>query len=168
MGQIKPLVNQQAVKKIQDMTGDGNIVLFCCNLGHQPFDATPMSTQAVEEDGTIWFYSARDSDRNRYVQQDARVQLLYGDSGSQDYLSLYGQAEIVQDREKAKELWTSFAKVWFPDGPADPNLSLIRFRPSDGFYWDTKHGKMVAFAKMVASMMTGKTMDDSVEGKLEF
>ncbi|PHN03755.1 pyridoxamine 5'-phosphate oxidase family protein [Flavilitoribacter nigricans] len=167
MGEIKPLFNSDAVEKIREMTGDGNIVLFCCNLDEQPFDATPMSTQAVDDDGTIWFFSTKDSDRNKYVKRDPRVQVLYSDTGSQDYLSIYGKAEVLNDRQKAEELWTSFAKVWFPEGPTDPNLSLIRFRPSEGFYWDTKNGKMVAFAKMMASMVTGKTMDDSVEGKLK-
>lgn len=167
MGETKPLFNTQAVEKIKEMTGDGHIVLFCCNLSAQPFDITPMSTQKVEDDGAIWFFSTKDSDRNKYVQQDPRVQLLYSDTGSQDYLSLYGRAEVLYDKAKAEELWNAHVKVWFPDGPTDPNLSLIRFRPSEGFYWDTKHGKMVAFAKMVASMVTGKTMDDSVEGALK-
>lgn len=166
MGEIKPLFDAEAIEKIKEMTGDGKILFFCCNLDTQPFDTTPMSTQTVEDDGTIWFFSTKNSDRNRYVKQDPRVQLVYGDSGSQDYLSIYGQAEIVHDPQKAEELWNPFVKVWFPEGPTDPNLSLIRFRPTEGFYWDTKHGKMVAFAKMVASMVTGKTMDDSVEGKL--
>lgn len=166
MGTIKPLFEANAVQKIQDMIGNDNIVLFCCNLGSKPFDSTPMSTQSVDKDGTIWFFSTTDSDRNKYVRQDPSVQLLFGDSGSQNYLSLYGKAEVMQDAEKAEALWTPFAKVWFPEGPTDPKLSLIRFRPSEGFYWDTKNGKWIAFAKMLASMVSGKTMDDSVEGKL--
>lgn len=167
MGKIQPLFDQKAVEKIKDMTGDGHIVMFCCNLDSQPFDVTPMSTQKVEDDGTIWFFSTKDSDRNSYVKKDPRVQLIYSNSGDQDYLSIYGKAEVLQDVEKAKELWSPFAKVWFQDGPTDPNLSLIRFKPSNGFYWDTQHGKWVAFAKMAASIVTGKTMDDSVEGKLK-
>jgi general stress protein 26 len=58
-------------------------------------------------------------------------------------------------------------KAWFQEGPEDPNLSLIKFTPSEGFYWDTKNGKMVAFAKILTSIISGKTMDDSVEGTLK-
>lgn len=167
MGEVKNLFNTEAVEKIKEMTGGGNILFFCCNLDHQPFDATPMSTQGVDDDGTIWFFSTRDSDRNRYIKQDPRAQLILGDTGSQNYLSIYGQAEVMVDAQKAEELWSTHAKIWFQDGPRDPKLTLIRFRPQEGFYWDTKHGKMVAFAKMVASMVTGSTMDDSVEGKIK-
>lgn len=167
MGKVQSLFNEKAIEKIKDMIGDGQIVMFCCNLSAQPFDATPMSTQDMDDDGTIWFFSARDSDRNQYVQKDGRVQLLYGDRGNQDYISLYGKAEVVHNTAKAEKLWSPMVKVWFPEGPTDPNLSLIRFVPEEGFYWDTEHGKMVTFAKMVASMVTGNSMDDSVEGKLQ-
>ncbi len=167
MGDIKPLSADKAIDKIQDMVGNDNIVMFCCDLDAKPFAATPMSTQQVEEDGTIWFFSTKDSDRNRHLAKDPRAQVLFGDSGSQDYLSLYGNAVVLDDPAKAEELWTPFVKVWFPEGPTDPTLTLIRFRPKEGFYWDTKHGKMVAFAKMAFSALTGNQADDSVEGKLE-
>lgn len=167
MGKTKPLFNEQAVEKIKDMAGDGNIVMFCCNLDSQPFDATPMSTQKVEDDGTIWFFSTKKSDRNGYVKKDPRVQLLLTNNDDMDYLSIYGKAEVLEDVEKARELWSPHVKAWFPEGPTDPNLSLIRFKPSEGFYWDTEHGKMIAFAKRMISAVTGQTMDDSVEGTLK-
>lgn len=166
MGDTKNLMNQQAVEKMKSMAGDGHIVMFCCNLGEQPFDATPMSTQSVEDDGTIWFFSAKDSDRNTHLKQNNKTQLLYGNRNDADYLSVYGTSEVMYDKQKAEELWSPQVKVWFPEGPSDPNLSLIKFTPQEGYYWDTKHGKMVAFAKMLAGMVTGKTMDDSIEGEL--
>ena len=33
-------------------------------------------------------------------------------------------------------------------------------------YWDTKHNKMVQLLKIAASIVIGKTMDDSIEGEL--
>lgn len=166
MGEVKPLIKKDAVAKMQDMLSGGNILMFASNLGNHPFEVSPMSTQEVDEDGVVWFFSDKGSDRNKYVQQDSRTQLIYSNSSDSDYMSVYGDAEIVHDQEKVKELWTPFAKVWFQGGPEDPNLSLMKFTPKEGFYWDTKNGSMVAFAKMVASIAIGKTMDDSVEGTL--
>ena len=39
--------------------------------------------------------------------------------------------------------------------------------PEDGYYWDTKHGNVVAGVKMMIGALVGKTMDDSIEGKLK-
>lgn len=167
MGEVKPLIKKDAVAKMQDMLGGGNILMFASNLGNHPFEVSPMSTQEVDEEGVVWFFSVKGSDRNKYVQQDSRTQLIYSNSSDSDYMSVYGDTEIVHDQEKVKELWTPFAKVWFQGGPEDPNLSLMKFTPKEGFYWDTKNGKMVSFAKMIASLATGETMDDGVEGTLK-
>lgn len=80
-------------------------------------------------------------------------------------MALIGEARIGTNPEKIKELWNPMLKIWF-DGPEDPNVTLIRVTPTDGFYWDTKSGKMIQMVKMLAGMVTGKKLDDSIEGKL--
>ena len=47
-----------------------------------------------------------------------------------------------------------------------PHITVIRVTPTDGYYWDTKHGGFVAGIKMLVGAAVGKTMDDSIEGKL--
>ncbi len=74
---------------------------------------------------------------------------------------------MLEDRAKIEELWSPLLKVWFQDGKDDDKISLIRVTPTQVYYWDTKHGEAVAFLKMAASVITGKTMDDSVEGELK-
>ena len=54
-----------------------------------------------------------------------------------------------------------------PEGEDDPNLSVIKVVPEDGYYWNNKNGKMVAIAKMATAFVTGKTMDDGIEGNLK-
>jgi hypothetical protein len=49
----------------------------------------------------------------------------------------------------------------------DPRITVIKVAPSDGYYWDTKHGLAVARIKMLIGAVLRKTLDDSVEGKLD-
>jgi hypothetical protein len=35
-----------------------------------------------------------------------------------------------------------------------------------GYYWDTKHNRMVQLAKIAIGALTGTTMDDGVMGQL--
>jgi hypothetical protein len=58
-------------------------------------------------------------------------------------------------------------KVWFTEGIDDPRITVIRVTPSEGYYWDTKHGALVAGVKMMIGAMIGKTLDDSIEGKIK-
>ncbi len=168
MGDTKHLINKAAVKKMQKLAMSVDIAMLCTNLGAKPFSTCPMSTQQVEDDGTIWFFSGRDSDHNKDIGRDPAVQLIYStEVGETDHLSIFGHAEVTFDRAKAAELFSPEIKVWFPKGLDDPNLSMIRVTPKSGYYWDTKNGQMVAFAKMAASIVTGKTMDDGIQGKLK-
>ena len=167
MGKTENLFSQQAIEQIKKICDDVRTTMFCTNLGARPFSSTPMATQRVEDDGSIWFFSAKNSDRNADLKREPEAQLIWSSDDSQEYLSLYGEAHVLYDRQKAEELWDPMVKVWFQEGPTDPNLSLIHFRPTSGYYWDTQHGKLVSFAKMAASVVVGKTMDDGVQGKIE-
>ena len=38
--------------------------------------------------------------------------------------------------------------------------------PTDGHYWDTKHGTFAAGVKMLIGAAAGKTLDDGLQGRL--
>ena len=60
----------------------------------------------------------------------------------------------------------SLAKTWFNEGYDDPELTLIKIDPDDGYYWDTKDGKVISLIKMVAGAITGKELNSGVEGRI--
>ena len=71
------------------------------------------------------------------------------------------------DKEKIHEMWTNFAKAWFTEGEDDPAISLLKVSPQDGYYWDTKNNKIVSLIKIAKSIVTGKTDDNGIEGRLK-
>ena len=97
---------------------------------------------------------------------DARVQLFFLNTSKYEFLSLYGMATVTRDRQKIDELWTDIAKAWFPEGKDDPRVTVIKVTPEDGFYWDTKDGKLVSMVKILASAVAGKTFTEGVEGTI--
>lgn len=164
----RDLSHDEAVKKIKELTGKNGTCFFCTKIktGEQVM-VRPMAVQQIDENGICWFLSANDSHKNAEIQADPKVQLLFQGSAYADFLSLYGSAEINTDKEKIAELWSPLYKTWFTEGENDPRITVIKFIPSDGYYWDTKHGKIVSFAKQVIGALMGKTLDDSVEGKIK-
>ncbi len=168
MSNVNNLFNQKAIEKIQHQAGSGSFVMFCTNLENQPFNTCPMTVQKVDENGALWFFSARDSDHNLDIAHNPRTQILLSKPGSSDYLSLYGNAIIVQNRAKAQQLWTPTAKAWFENGVDDENFSLVKFTPSEGQYWDTKSSKMITLFKLATAVMTGEKADVGEAGKLSF
>lgn len=83
-----------------------------------------------------------------------------------DFLTLYGNASISTNKQKIDELWDPMIKTWFTEGKEDPRITVIKFNPVQGYYWDTKHGMAVAMVKRVIGAIKGETLDDSIEGNI--
>lgn len=165
-GHIKNYDGQEAIEKLKELAESARNCMFTTFTNDRPLPSRPMALQGIDSDGTLHFFSAASSNKNRELNADPSVQLFFGNTNSSEYISVYGRASISQDRIKIKELWSGWAKAWFQGGPEDPDLTLISIKPEQSAYWDTKHNKMVQLFKIAASLVIGKTMDDGVEGKL--
>ena len=166
MGHTKDLHNEDAIKKMKELVKDITTCMFCTKVTEMPFKTRPMATLDVDHDGNLWFMSGIDSNKNDEIKTDDHVQLIYAKGGNSHFLTISGKANLVNDQKKIDELWNVFAKTWFQGGKKDPNISLIKIVPGEAYYWDTVHGKMVSLLKIAASVVSGKTMDDGIEGKI--
>lgn len=166
MGDHKNLTGSESAAKVKELAMDVKVCMFCTKVNDLPFETRPMSTQDVDDEGNIWFLSYGDTHKVTDIQQNDAVQLIYAHMGNSHYLSVYGHADVFKDKEKAEELWSPIAKAWVKGGADDPGLVIIRVKPASGYYWDTKHGKVVALFTIAAAMISNKVMDDGIEGKL--
>lgn len=101
--------------------------------------ARPLYTLKIDEkrfDGEMWFMTFTNSPKIREIEQNPRVVITYADAGKNVYVTVYGQASCEKNSAKAKELWNIHAKGWWPGGPEDPTLTMIRVRISTAEYWD--------------------------------
>lgn len=161
------LGGDKAIAKVREIADSAKSCFFCTSVSSPgPSNARPMSVQKVDDDGNIWFLSAKDSHKNAELKANPSARLFFQGSAHSDFLHLEGHATISTDRAMIDELWEPIAKNWFTGGKDDPRITVIRFEPSEGYYWDTKHGYAVAGVKMLLGAAMGKTMDDSVEGRV--
>lgn len=161
------LIGAEAGQRIKDMVDNASTCFFCTKLTTgEPLKTRPMSVQKVDNSGNLWFLSANDSHKNAEIQADNHVQLLFQGSNYSDFLSLYGTATILTDKALIEELWEPIVKAWFTGGVDDPRITAIKVTAQDGYYWDNKHGNAIAFVKTAIGAAIGKTLDDSIEGKL--
>jgi general stress protein 26 len=163
---LKNLTHNEAIEKMKELVKHNSMCLFTTSLDKTPLEAIPMNVQKVCDQGNFWFISVADSNHNKNIQNDPRVQLFFTNMSDSEFMTIYGTATISRDQAKIEELWSPLVKAWFPEGKEDPRVTIIKVTPSDGFYWDTKNGKAISLVKITAAALTGNTMDGSVEGKL--
>ena len=161
------LNSQDAIEKIRELVGKAESCFFCTTVtASDSVGARPMAVQEVDDSGNLWFLSAIDSHKNDELMRNPAVRLYFQGSAHSDFLLLDGTASVSRDKARIKELWKPILKTWFTEGQDDPRITVIKVAPTQGYYWDTKHGMAVAGVKMLIGAAMGKTLDDSIEGTL--
>lgn len=162
------LSGSDAIEKIKHIIDKAESCFFSTAISVPGSCGTrPMSVQKVDDEGAIWFLSANDSHKDKEIGINPGVTLHFQGSAHSDFLVIKGIATASRDENKIKELWEPIFKTWFTEGENDPRISVIKVTPTEGYYWDTKHGFAVAGIKMAIGALTGKTLDDSIEGKVK-
>ena len=125
----------------------------------------PMTLQEVEFDGDLWFFAERDSNPVQHITASPEVNLGAGSGGS--WVSLTGDAEIVEDAAKKRELWNSAVEAWFPQGPDDDSVVLIKVHADSAEYWDTPGGRLATAFSFAKAKLTGQRIEGGENEKVE-
>ena len=122
----------------------------------------PMTTQDVEFDGDLWFFTKADAPKVWEADHHRQVNVSFSDPGKSKFISASGTATLVRDRKKMEELWRAPYKVFFPDGLNDPEIGLLKIKVQKAEYWDsssTAVGRAFDFAKAFITHDVGKLGD---------
>jgi general stress protein 26 len=103
----------------------------------------------------LWFVTALDTEKIDEIRANPKVGVLYYRDADNAYVSLAGTAEISTDKALIKSKWKESWKVWFPDGPDQENLALIKVAPHEAEYWEPKGGKLTVMFEMARGYLTG-------------
>ena len=139
--QLAKLIEEIPVAMFTNLDGEGTLV------------SRPMSPLEMDVNGALWFFTDVHSSKTEKLH---KVNLSFADTARASYVSLSGHGELDTDQAHIRQLWSPFAKPWFPDGPDSPDLALLKFVPDTAEYWDAPHSKMVRMAAMAASVVAGK------------
>lgn len=101
--------------------------------GH--FHTRPVQTLQVEAGQTLWFFTDWSTPKVSELAAQSQVSLGYADVGGNRFVAVSGAAQVLRDAEKARQLWTVEQVAYYPDGPGDPRLALLRVQIERAEYW---------------------------------
>ncbi len=131
------------VARLNELIGNFEVAMLTTIRPNGDLHSCPMAAQPAEADGTLWFLSASDTEKVEAVRTIQRVNVAYADHASQRYVSITGFCELVRDHAKTRALWKPQYSTWFPAGPDDPNLILLKINVQRAEYWDATAGCML-------------------------
>ncbi len=103
--------------------------------GSEGLVARPMAIAEIDSQGNFWFVTDKHSAKVDEIENDSQTCVTM--SSSSGSASVKGRATLVEDKTKVHSLWQETWKVWFPDGPDDPRIVLIKILADEGAYWSS-------------------------------
>jgi general stress protein 26 len=123
----------------------------------------PVQTLWVDNDATVWFFTSKRSQKVAQIRRDSHVHLSYSDVAHKIFISITGKAELIVDPQKASELWKMAQTIFFPEGPADPKLLLLKVEPQTAHIWDGKESPTAILRKFATAVFESKASDLGME-----
>jgi general stress protein 26 len=155
----------EETRKVAELLKDERFGLFTTTAPDGTLMSRPMALQEVEFDGDLWFFAARDSRKVAHITANPQVNVAT--AGSSSWVSLTGHAAVVDDLEKKQQLWNTVVEAWFPDGPDDPDVVLLRVEAASAEYWDSPGGRLASAISFAKAKVTGRPYDGGDNARVD-
>ena len=96
--------------------------------------ARPMAIARLDESMTVYLLTDMNSIKVQEIHANPHALLTF--QSARQFATVSGELTVDADRSLIETLWKEIWKVWFPIGKSDPNITLLKFSPSEGEFWD--------------------------------
>lgn len=134
-----------AEMSLSDLSEKMRDIDFCILVTHGEggeIGGRPMSNnREVDYDGDSFFFTSEETRMVSEIKRDPRVALSYQGSsgilGQRPFMAhIEGRAELVRDKSRFAEHWSSDLDNWFEHGTDTPGLVMIKVHAGRVHYWD--------------------------------
>ena len=126
----------EAIPKIAALINEIDICVFATRGEGGELHARPMSNNGqVEWDGQSWFFAPTDGRLVAELRADPAAVAAYRAEEGFTFVSVSGRATLETDDALKERYWLDELERWFPNGPSDPNVTLIRLDAEHADWW---------------------------------
>ena len=143
-----------AKSKLRELIKDIRIAMVTTTDANDMLHTRPMYAQQTESDGDLWFATSKSSSLVKELRDATRTLVTFSSPDDQRYVVVHGEGFVRHDQAKIDELWNPAMKAWFPDGPTDPDIALVRVDAQRAEYWDSPAAP-VRWLQFVTALATG-------------
>lgn len=160
--------DETAHQKVFDLIKDIRVAQMVTVTAGGRLRSQPMVSRQETFSGELWFFTSAAAGKIGEIEQSGEVLLTYSDPARQNYVSFEGEGELIRETAKAEEVWSETMRVWFPKGPIDPDVALVRVRVREATYWDSPSSAFVVAYGHADAMATGGHIHPGDTRSVEF
>jgi general stress protein 26 len=144
-------IKQDEIETLRELIKDIDTAMLT-TATEEGLVSRPMKTQEVEFDGDLWFFTKKETNKYNEILHNQDVNVAYV---GKSYVSVRGRAEIVEDLDKKKELWSKVYEKIMQTSYDDPNVILIKVNVEAAEYWEG--GNLIKKIVFYYKRMTGQS-----------
>jgi len=144
--------HEARVWELLEQTGVGMLTTqFAGGLRARPLDARP-----DREAGCIYFVVDVRGLKDDEIEACPDVCFTITDAQAKAYLSITARAAVLRDSVRAARIWKRADDVWWPDGPENRHVRVLRLDPHLAELWDGPASTAVARHEFAKARATGE------------
>jgi general stress protein 26 len=147
--------SDSVLETLQAMIRDIRVAMLTTRARDGHYVSRPVASLPAPFDGSLWFFCSASSHKAAEIRAHPQVNLAYASPERNSYVSVSGLASVRRDRRRIAALWSETQRVWFPGGPDDRDLTLIRVRVETAEYWDGPASIAGKALRFVAAALAG-------------
>lgn len=148
------MTEQQAISRVWDIMEKIGVGMLTTRFDGG-LRARPLEPRPDRDEGVIYFVSDVRGGKDDEIEAAPDVCLVLIDPKDKAYLSISGHASVMRDDAKAAAIWKKTDNIWWPDGPDDPNVRVLRLVPEKAELWDGPSNSAVAAFEFAKARITG-------------
>ena len=144
--------HEARVWQILEQTGVGMLTTqFGGGMRARPLDVRP-----DREAGVIYFVIDERGLKDDEIDACPDVCLAVVNARDKAYLSITGRARVLHAPELTASIWKRADDVWWPSGPLDEHVRVLRLEPHLAELWDGPASPAVARREFAKARATGE------------
>lgn len=118
----------------------------------------PMTAFCEPEEGLVWFFTRSDTDLARSIEEGKGAMMVIQD-GQKFHACVGGELTLQLDPARIEKYWSPIVAAWYPQGKADPHLTMLCLDVSDAQVWISEGGPIKFAFEVAKANLTGTTPD---------
>lgn len=145
-------------KKLWDEVGKHGRTVMLGAHTHPMQHFQPMTAFTEPEQGLVWFFTRTDTDLAQSIQEGKGAMMVVQD-GQKFHACVGGDLTLQHDPARIDKYWNPVVAAWYPEGKADPKLTLLCLDVHDAQVWVSEGGPLKFAFEIARANATGTTPD---------
>lgn len=126
----------------------------------------PMTAFVERKTNQIWLFTRTDTELAREIAEGKSAMFVFQQRDFQACIG--GQLTLQHHTDRIEKYWNAVVAAWYPEGKADPHLTLLCLDCDDAQVWISQGGPVKFVWEIAKANATHKTPDVGGSASLNF